>query len=53
MAGGSREDLSEVKVEVTGAVNDEPIMCLSLREGVDVHRFGTSLSGIELEWLKL
>jgi hypothetical protein len=50
-AQGKTENLRRVEIKSSYEVNDKPVMCLALNEGIYAHKFGEGLNRIEKEWL--
>lgn len=48
---GQTKDLRQVELKSSYSVNDQPVMHLSLNQGIYAHKFGVGLSRIEKEWL--
>lgn len=48
---GKTADIYKVELTSTMKVNDQPVICCAIVEGVRVHRFGSSLANSEKEWL--
>ena len=50
-AQGRTENLRRVEMKSSYEVNEKPVMCLALNEGIYPHKFGEGLNRVEKEWL--